>query len=110
VDVALVPTVSSAEQPHVSTTQVDRSLASPLPLHHSVPMRLPTFLALCCCTTALAQSTIVDSYIARESPIAKAGLLANIGSSGSKSSGAKVRFFHPLHLAADEVSLYRQEL
>ncbi|OBZ68698.1 Glucoamylase [Grifola frondosa] len=31
----------------------------------------------------------VDSYVSTESPIAKAGVLANIGSSGSKSSGAK---------------------
>lgn len=38
---------------------------------------------------AFAQST-VDSYIASEGPIAKTGLLANIGSSGSKSQGAKV--------------------
>ncbi|KAK7045677.1 glycoside hydrolase 15 protein [Paramarasmius palmivorus] len=36
-----------------------------------------------------AQSGTVDSFIASESPIAKTGLLANIGSSGSKSSGAK---------------------
>ncbi|KAF9242642.1 glycoside hydrolase family 15 protein [Melanogaster broomeanus] len=34
------------------------------------------------------QSNTVDSYITTESPIAKAGVLANIGSSGSKSSGA----------------------
>lgn len=40
--------------------------------------------------TALAQTAIVDSYIATEFPIAKAGLLANIGPAGSKSSGAKV--------------------
>lgn len=33
----------------------------------------------------------VDSYIGKESPIAKAGLLANIGPDGSKSSGASVR-------------------
>lgn len=33
--------------------------------------------------------TTVDSYISTESPIAKAGLLANIGPSGSKSHGAK---------------------
>ncbi|KAI0821308.1 glucoamylase [Irpex lacteus] len=39
-------------------------------------------------TAAFAQST-VDSYIASEGPIAKTGLLANIGSSGSKSQGAK---------------------
>ncbi|KAH9936549.1 glucoamylase [Fomitopsis serialis] len=37
---------------------------------------------------ALAQ-TSVSSYITTESPIAKAGVLANIGSSGSLSSGAK---------------------
>lgn len=37
----------------------------------------------------LAQSS-VDSYVATESPIAKAGLLANIGPDGSKSAGAKV--------------------
>lgn len=36
---------------------------------------------------ALAQSS-VDSFISTESPLAKAGLLANIGSTGSKSSGA----------------------
>lgn len=30
-----------------------------------------------------------DSYIASEGPIAKAGVLANIGPSGSKSNGAK---------------------
>ncbi|KAK1229133.1 glycoside hydrolase 15 protein [Marasmius sp. AFHP31] len=33
--------------------------------------------------------TSVDSFISKELPIAKAGLLANIGPSGSKSSGAK---------------------
>jgi glucoamylase len=38
---------------------------------------------------AYAQSSSADAYLAAESPIAKAGLLANIGSSGSKSSGAK---------------------
>ncbi|KAF7799714.1 hypothetical protein EIP86_010956 [Pleurotus ostreatoroseus] len=40
-------------------------------------------------TAVFAQSTSVDSYISTESPIAKAGLLANIGPSGAKSSGAK---------------------
>jgi len=30
----------------------------------------------------------VDSYLAAEAPITKAGLLANIGPSGSKSAGA----------------------
>ena len=38
----------------------------------------------------LGQTSSVDSYIASESPIAKAGLLANIGPSGAKASGAKV--------------------
>jgi len=33
--------------------------------------------------------TSVDSFVTKELPIAKAGLLANIGPSGSKSSGAK---------------------
>lgn len=36
----------------------------------------------------LSQST-ADSYVASEAPIAKAGVLANIGASGSKSEGAK---------------------
>lgn len=31
----------------------------------------------------------VDAYVARMSPIAKAHILANVGPSGSKSSGAK---------------------
>ncbi|KAI0042277.1 carbohydrate-binding module family 20 protein [Auriscalpium vulgare] len=39
--------------------------------------------------TVFSQSSTVDSFIAAESPIAKAGLLANIGPSGSKSAGAK---------------------
>jgi hypothetical protein len=44
--------------------------------------------ALLFCRFALGQ-TSVASYISTEYPIAKANLLANIGSSGSKSSGAK---------------------
>ncbi|KAK0487707.1 glucoamylase [Armillaria novae-zelandiae] len=36
-----------------------------------------------------AQSSAIDAYVALESPIAKAGVLANIGPSGSKSQGAK---------------------
>ncbi|KAI0784823.1 glucoamylase [Abortiporus biennis] len=39
--------------------------------------------------STFAQSSTVDGYVSTESPIAKAGLLANIGPSGSKSSGAK---------------------
>lgn len=41
-------------------------------------------------TAAFAQTNSVDSYIASQSPIAKAGVLANIGGSGSKAQGAKV--------------------
>ncbi|OCH92615.1 glucoamylase [Obba rivulosa] len=37
----------------------------------------------------VAQSSSVGAYVSSESPIAKAGLLANIGPSGAKSSGAK---------------------
>ncbi|KAJ6585360.1 glucoamylase [Mycena capillaripes] len=51
-------------------------------------MRAVFLSALSACVSVLAQ-TSVDSYIATESPIAKAGLLANIGPSGSKSQGAK---------------------
>ncbi|KAI0324159.1 glucoamylase [Cubamyces sp. BRFM 1775] len=35
------------------------------------------------------QSSAADAYVASESPIAKSGLLANIGPDGSKSQGAK---------------------
>jgi len=45
-------------------------------------------------STILTQSSIVDTYIATESPIAKAGLLANIGPSGSKCAGAEVLSCH----------------
>jgi glucoamylase len=34
-----------------------------------------------------------DKYFSNELPIAKAGLLANIGPNGAKSSGAEVGFF-----------------
>ncbi|KAJ6508411.1 glycoside hydrolase family 15 protein [Mycena sanguinolenta] len=48
-------------------------------------MRAVLFSALC---GAVLAQTSVDSYVATESPIAKAGLFANIGASGSKSEGA----------------------
>ena len=48
---------------------------------------LPTSL-IALATAAFAQSA--DDYVKSEGPIAKAGLLANIGPDGSKSSGAKV--------------------
>jgi hypothetical protein len=40
-----------------------------------------------------AVSPSADTYLNAELPVAKAGLLANIGPSGSKSYGAEVRFF-----------------
>ncbi|KAJ6621757.1 glucoamylase [Mycena sp. CBHHK59/15] len=51
-------------------------------------MRVVLFSALSICGVALAQSS-VDAYVAAESPIAKAGMLANIGAGGAKSAGAK---------------------
>ncbi|THH20579.1 hypothetical protein EW146_g793 [Bondarzewia mesenterica] len=45
--------------------------------------------ALGLANTTVSQTITVDAYIASESPIAKAGLLANIGPNGSKSQGAK---------------------
>lgn len=40
------------------------------------------------CALTLQQPTIADTYAAKELPIAQAGLLANIGPDGAKSSGA----------------------
>ncbi|EGN98505.1 glycoside hydrolase family 15 protein [Serpula lacrymans var. lacrymans S7.3] len=51
-------------------------------------MRRFVLSALALCVSVVAQSSTVDSYISTESPIAQAGLLANIGPDGSKSSGA----------------------
>ncbi|KAJ7451616.1 glucoamylase [Mycena latifolia] len=51
-------------------------------------MRVVLFSALSICGAVLAQSS-VDSYIATESPIVKAGMLANIGASGARAEGAK---------------------
>ena len=53
-------------------------------------MRFAILSSLCYCALVRAQLSAVDQYVATESPIAKAGLLANIGPSGSKSAGAKV--------------------
>lgn len=54
-------------------------------------MRLSLVSVLVFVGSVLAQSSTADSYASIESPIAKAGVLANIGSSGSKSEGAKAR-------------------
>jgi glucoamylase len=43
-------------------------------------------------STPVSQPPSADTYFSTELPIAKAGLLANIGPSGAKSSGAEVRF------------------
>ena len=40
--------------------------------------------------SAVSQSTLADAYFGTELPIAKAGLLANIGPTGAESSGANV--------------------
>ena len=40
--------------------------------------------------SSVSQSTPADAYFSTELPIARAGLLANIGSTGAKSSGAEV--------------------
>ncbi|KAJ7069525.1 glucoamylase [Mycena amicta] len=53
-----------------------------------ISMRVVFVSALALCGAVLGQ-TAVDSYVTTESPIAKAGLLANIGPSGAKASGAK---------------------
>jgi glucoamylase len=54
-------------------------------------MRFVMLSSLCYCALVWAHSSVVDQYVATESPIAKAGLLANIGPSGSKAAGAAVR-------------------
>jgi glucoamylase len=47
------------------------------------------FTVLAFCAAVFAQS-LVDKYVESGSTIAKAGILANIGPSGSKASGAAV--------------------
>ena len=56
-------------------------------------MHFTALFVLLSCTSVFAQSSsVVDAFIAKESPVAKAGLLANIGADGAKSSGAKVGY------------------
>ncbi|PPR00430.1 hypothetical protein CVT24_004491 [Panaeolus cyanescens] len=52
-------------------------------------MRTALLTALAFCAAAFAQLSVVDEYVRKQTPIAKAGVLANIGPNGSKSSGAK---------------------
>ena len=67
---------------------------------------LLSMLGLCSVIFAQLTTVRVDQYVATEYPIAKEGLLANIGPSGAKSSGAKVSvsrqtgFLAPHHLSS----------
>lgn len=54
-------------------------------------MRVFLVSSLALVATVLGQSSVVDNYVKTQSPIAKAGVLANIGPDGSKCHGAKVR-------------------
>ena len=56
-------------------------------------MRLWHFSTVGLFASTVAQSG-VDQYVLKETPIAQAGVLANIGPNGAKSSGAYVSF-HP---------------
>jgi hypothetical protein len=61
-------------------------------LRPSLKMRLLCFASVFGLVgPAIFEPATADSYFSKESPIAKAGLLANIGPNGKKSSGAKVR-------------------
>jgi hypothetical protein len=58
-------------------------------------MRSILLTAFAFCAAVFSQNAAVDQFVATQYPISKAGVLANIGPSGSKSSGAKVYFcFH----------------
>ncbi|KAG6809082.1 hypothetical protein H0H93_016127, partial [Arthromyces matolae] len=52
-------------------------------------LTLVSILALCAPSVFSSQESLVDQYVAKQGPISKAGLLANIGPTGSRSSGAK---------------------
>jgi glucoamylase len=62
-------------------------------LHQLQALPLPsmrsTLLSMLGLSSAVFQLTTVDQYVATEYPIAKEGLLANIGPSGAKCLGAK---------------------
>lgn len=61
-----------------------------LPKAPFLKMRSILLTAFAFCAAVFAQTNTADSFLAQESPIAKAGVLANIGPSGSKASGAGV--------------------
>lgn len=76
-------------------------------LHHlyQTRMRVVLLSVLGLCAGVFAQLGVVDPYIAKMSPIAKAGLLANIGPNGSRSSGAKVSKISECFLLLDLTSV-----
>ena len=51
--------------------------------------------------STISQPLTASSYFTKEVPIAEAGLLANIGPDGSKSSGARVRRKHRRNMRID---------
>lgn len=56
--------------------------------------------------STISQPLTAPSYFTKEVPIARAGLLANIGPGGSKSSGANVCRKHRRNKPADPVSVW----
>jgi hypothetical protein len=55
---------------------------------------------------AAAQSNAVTAWLATEVPVSKAGLLANIGGTGSKATGVPVRIIdHDDHSCQAELTL-----
>jgi glucoamylase len=67
-----------------SKTHLNRSRTFSVLLSNMLWSLLTVFVAI---SSVFAQSA--DSYVATELPIAKAGLVANIGPNGSKAAGAK---------------------
>lgn len=53
-------------------------------------MRSILLTAFCFSASCFAQLASVDTFLTKQVPISKAGVLANIGPSGAKASGAKV--------------------
>ena len=68
-----------------------RTDGPPIPVR-KMPVLQTAFVLAVLAASALSQN--IDAYVAAEMPIAKAGLLANIGPDGSKAAGAAVRAPH----------------
>lgn len=86
----LLEVESYKERAEAACNLIQRIHTSDLP-----PMRSLFLTGLAFVGAVCAQSSAVTSFLATEVPIAKAGMLANIGPSGSKASGAKVRDYEP---------------